>query len=281
MNKHGYIHGDLHPGNILVLPDGKIGLLDFGIVGSLDEELRSKGIDLFVAILEKDVQGVLTALTRMGEVHEDANLEALKSDIHDIILHWHGAKLSEVRVTHMLHQLFDACLKQHVALPTDLILLGKALVTAEGTCMKLDPSFNFVEIAQPRVHEFLQKKLRRSLHPKHLLNDALLFKDTIKEVPQEMLDVLDTIKRGKLQVDISKDEVSHLTQELDRSSNRMAFSMIIASLIVGGALLTQVQTEQLIFNIPYFAFICFSAAAFLGIFLMISIFHEGKWRRSR
>lgn len=147
--------------------------------------------------------------------------------------------------------------------------------------MKLDPSFNFVEIAQPRVHEFLQKKLRRSLHPKHLLNDALLFKDTIKEVPQEMLDVLDTIKRGKLQVDISKDEVSHLTQELDRSSNRMAFSMIIASLIVGGALLTQVQTEQLIFNIPYFAFICFSAAAFLGIFLMISIFHEGKWRRSR
>ncbi|MBS3127980.1 AarF/ABC1/UbiB kinase family protein [Candidatus Woesearchaeota archaeon] len=274
-------HADLHPGNILILPKGKIALLDFGIVGSLDAELRSKGIDLFLALLEKDVQGVVNALVRMGEVHEDTDLEALKRDAHDILMRWYGTTLSEVRVTSMLHHLFDACLARHVSLPVDMILLGKALVTVEATCAQLDPDFDFVSIAKPYLTQFLKQKIKKSVQPQHLLKEALQLKDTLKAVPREMLSVLDTIQKGKLNVAVAKEEVTHLTQEMDRSSNRLAFSMIIASLIVGGALLMQTDIEPYLWGMPLFALLCFSGASIISLFLILSIFKEGRWSKLR
>ena len=209
------------------------------------------------------------------------DLEALKRDAHDILMRWYGTTLSEVRVTSMLHHLFDACLARHVSLPVDMILLGKALVTVEATCAQLDPDFDFVSIAKPYLTQFLKQKIKKSVQPQHLLKEALQLKDTLKAVPREMLSVLDTIQKGKLNVAVAKEEVTHLTQEMDRSSNRLAFSMIIASLIVGGALLMQTDIEPYLWGMPLFALLCFSGASIISLFLILSIFKEGRWSKLR
>ena len=272
-------HADLHPGNIIILPHDKIALLDFGIVGSLDEDLRSKGIDLFLSLLEKDTDGVIAALVHMGETSEATDISVLKREVHDIIMNWYGSTLSEVRVTSMLHHIFDACLKQHLALPLDMILLGKALVTVEATCAQLDPTLDFVAVAKPYLKQFVKRKIKQSFRPQHIIKETLAFKDALKEVPHQMLSVLDTIQKGKLNVSVAKEEVSYLTQEIDRSSNRLAFALIIASLIVGGALLMQNNIPPIIWGMSLLALICFAGAILMGLFLTFSIFREGHWLR--
>ena len=217
----------------------------------------------------------------MGTSQEKINEEELCKEIHEILSQWHGTTLSEVRVTSMLHRIFDACLAQHLVLSTDLILLGKALVTAEGTCLKLDPQFDFGAVAQPYLAFFLHKKIKQSLHPKNVLKEALLFKEIIQKIPSETLEILETIKKGKLRIDLAQDEFTSLTQELDRSSNRVSYAVLIASFILAGSLLAISGFGKLVFGIPLFAFISFACAGLVGIFLLFSIIKEGRWSKIR
>lgn len=268
----GVFHADLHPGNILVMKNNKIGLIDFGIIGTIDQPLRDMGLKLYIALVNKDVPGVIEQLLTVGEVSKETDVDDFKLDVEKIVSEWHGRTSREVRVTQMMQELLDSAIKHKIKMPAELILLGKALVTAEGTAVALDPSFNFVEWAEPKITRILKKQK----HPVKVLQKfakaSKKYADALRKLPSETLEVMEQVKKG-IGLDINYTDIRHLGMDLNKSSNRLAYALVIAALLVSGALL--VEVKPFIAGFSVFTIIALGFASVLLIALIASILHEG------
>jgi len=269
----GIFHADMHPGNIIVLPGNKIGLLDFGIVGTLNEELISKTIRLYAALVCNDVAEITSVLLGAGVASSDTNIEGLKLDVERIVNAWYGTDLGQARVSQMMQGLFETAVEHGIRMPTSLILLGKALVTVEGTCLALDPEFNFVNYSQPKVMRLLKEHRK----PKALLKSFTMlsrkYGEFLAGLPQQTIDALETLKRGAIDLRIRETDIKHLGMDMNRSSNRLAYSMIIAALLISGAMLIDVRPK--IGNWSIFTLIGLFFATIVLMAFMVSIWREG------
>ncbi|MBS3097368.1 AarF/ABC1/UbiB kinase family protein [Candidatus Woesearchaeota archaeon] len=275
---HGFFHGDPHPGNILIMKNNVIGLVDFGIVGYFNEDLKTKSISLLYGIIEDDLDKVADTFLEMGAVGEkDIDIDRFKFEVRDTIEELQEAKIKDVKVSGVLENVLDIALKYNVRMPTDFVLFGKTIVTLEGIALEYDPNFKFVESTKP----FIEKLMRERLSPKYMMGNiienASKFKKFISELPKQTTEALKKIQSGKIKIDIEDTDVKKLALEIDKSSNRLAYGIIIAALIVAGALVMQVN-QPLIFGMPVISFISFLIAFILLIMLFSSILSERRLR---
>ncbi len=270
----GFFHADMHPGNILVTKNG-IGLLDFGIVGRLKPLYKKEGLKLWVALINEDTDAVIRSLMRTGKVTGDTDIDLFKKDVEDILDEWYGKELKQIRMTHMLHRLFDSCFDHSIIMPPEMTLYAKSLITSEGTGMQLYPSFNFAVESQP----YLKKYMKRDFFPKDIMKafsaKSQEIVDFMGKLPTETMHALEKLKQGKLKIDIDDTDIKHLGMEIDKSSNRLSYSLVIAALIVGGAWTTQIGGPGLS-GYPFVSLLFFILAFILGLVLMVSIYKEGK-----
>ena len=266
----GLFHADLHPGNILILPGRRIAILDFGIIGRIDKELKRQIIDMIIALVSSDSKEVYKILLRVGMPTEQTNLEKFELDIDDIIRHWNPA--SKIKATQMLHKLFNVCVKNHIRMPADLILLAKALVTAEGTCIHLDPNFNFVEYAKPKIIELLKKEERPSAILKRFLKKSREAGDVLSEIPEQALELVEKLKREPLRLDINDTDIGHLGRSIGFGSNKLSYAIITAALLVSGAMLIDIKPK--IFGYSIFSICAIGFATILLSVMVGSMLHE-------
>jgi len=237
----GLFHADLHPGNILVLPGQKIALLDFGIIGRLDNELKQHTIDMIVALVNQDSREVTRILLRIGMPTEQTDIESFELDVDEIIRQWNPA--SSIRPTQVLHRLFNKCIQHHIRMPADLVLFAKALVTAEGTCVQLDPQFNLVEYAKPKIAKILKKEARPTALIKRFLKKSMQAGDSLSEIPERTLDLLEKFKREPVKLDINDTDIGHLGRSIGFGSNKLAYSILAAALLLSGAMLIDIKPK--------------------------------------
>lgn len=272
-------HADLHPGNILVLEKGKIALLDFGIVGSLTPYMRKEGMKLYVALVNKDIDDVVKQLLRIGKPGPETDLEDFRRDVDNIVSGWYGAELRHVRVTHMLHNLFESAVSHGINMPVDMIMLGKAFLTVEGTCLMLNPRFNFVKESHKYVSQYTKEKAITRESFGLFMKKSREMAETLEMIPSEALAVLEKLKHGIIKVDIEDTDLRRLALDIDRSSNRLSYSMIMAALIVAGALMMHTGVEPFYRGFSFPAMVLYIIAAFMGLTLFVSILKEGAlWR---
>ncbi len=269
----GLFHADLHPGNILVMPGNRIGILDFGIVGMLTEDLIKQTLALYSALVAKNPAVVRAVLLRVGVPAPEADLDVFARDVERIVNGWYGTEAGQARVSEMLQELFESAVMHHIAMPVNLILLGKALVTLEGTCLALDPGFNLVQHTQSAVTQLL----RAQRQPAALLNRftkmSKQYTQLLAELPQQASDVLERVKRGSVSLTIHDTDIKHIGMDVNRSSNRLAYALIIASLLVSGALLIEVPPK--IGTYSLFTLISLMFAGCLLLVLLVSVVREG------
>jgi ubiquinone biosynthesis protein len=269
----GLFHADLHPGNIIILPGNKIGLLDFGIVGALNDELIRHTVALYAALVNKDAAGVTKVMLKVGIPSNNTNVADFSHDVERIVNEWYGAELGQVRVTQMLQAIFESAVQHSISMPVGLILLGKAMVTMEGTCLALDPKFNFVEYSQPKI----EKLLRAHRKPKAVLSRftkmSKKYIDMLADLPEQASAVAERIKRGTVNIDIADTDVKHIGMDINRSSNRLSYALIIASLLVSGALLIDVPPKLGTYSI--FTVLGIGGAFLLLAALLVSVWREG------
>ncbi len=270
---YGLFHGDPHPSNIMVMRDGRVGFVDFGIVGRFDDELKRKAIDLFVAISQGDPEATIDALLSIGQIDEDANLDNFKRRVRDALYLMSAGTIKQVKISNVLEDVLDTALEFKIKMPKEFVLFAKTIVTIEGVALIYYPDFKFSEAVQP----FIAKAMKEKYSPKNTLKDAIKsiigLKRIVDTVPRQAARILDKIDRGKIKIEMKDTDIEKLAIEVDKSSNRLAYGMIIAALLVSGSLVINVG-EKVFYGLPILSVLCFAAAIVIGIMLIISIMRE-------
>jgi ubiquinone biosynthesis protein len=275
----GFFHADLHPGNVLVCKGDTIAFLDFGIVGQFTERMRTSSLKLFLALMQNKTSDVVQALLDLSDTSDAIDIDTFTDRIDEVLNQWHGVDMSHYHLTHLLHRILDVCYEHSVHLPRDLVLFTKALITLEGTVLEYYPEFDLVSASQPYVKTLLKKKYA----PKRLLRDYLKASaysiDASLEVPVKLNRLMDRVRTGALRLDIKDTDIHKLGTELDKSSNRLSFSLIIAALIVAAALISRMPIGPFWFGLPALSVIFIFLAFFLGFMLLESIRNEKRFER--
>ncbi len=236
---HGFFHADPHPGNIFIMKDGKIGLVDFGIVGHFTEELKKKSISLFQGIIEQDSEKIIKTFLDMGMNIEQINYDAFKDDLEQILAELKDTSVGDVKSSYILEDVLNLALKHEVKMPVDFVLFGKTIATLEGVALKYDPDFKIIESSRPFIKKLMVKKLSIRGHAKELYKTYSSFKDSLKNIPIYTLEIMNKIREGKIKIDIEDTDIKALSLEMEHSSGNIAFGMIIAALFVTSGLIFQ------------------------------------------
>ena len=275
----GFFHGDPHPGNIYILPENIVSYLDFGMVGRLDNALKYHFASLLIHLQEGNTEEMIETFAAMGILSEETDLQTFTRDIADLQRKYYDVSLNEVSLGAIFVELFQVAYHHHIVIPSEISILGKAILTLEGLIAKLDPELSIMEAVEP----FGKKLMWERYHPKRLFENS--WKDFVENIeiltnlPKDLKAITTTIRKGKLQLDINVQQVQVFLRRLDRISNRLSFSIILLSfsilmvgLIIGSAIAGQTNVLWQFPIIEAGSII----AALMFLFMIYSIFRSGR-----
>ena len=273
---HGFFHGDPHPGNVLILPDNVICLLDYGMVGRLDAQLKGYLTDILLAIVQRDVDEVISLLLYSGEITDTLDTRALRRDLSAFIDSYYEIPLHEIEVGRMLLEFLEIITTYRIKFQPDLMLLSKALVAIEGMGRELDPDFDMVEHLRP----FMKKAVKDRVSPRQIMREMsshfLSYVTLARNLPRDLKEFLNRINRNKFKIDLEHRGLDRALREFDKSINRLSSSLIIAALIVGSSIVMQTDKGPKIFEFPFFAFLGYTIAGFIGLWWVVAIIRSGR-----
>jgi ubiquinone biosynthesis protein len=272
----GFFHADPHPGNIFVLPGNVIAPVDFGMMGRLSPGMMAQLSELLVAIFQRNVDELGRLYLEMGIIDEKVDLTGFKLHLADLVDKYTGIPLNRVDMRSVVEDLFQISHRFQVRIRSEFMLLGRALGTYEEVGRKLDPEYNFLSEAEP----FVRKMLWRRFDPQRILRELLQtgrdFHRLLSLMPQELGSILRKVRQGELALEFRHMGLDRLITELDRSSNRISFSLVIAALIVGSSLIMRLEVGPFLFGYSILGIAGFLFAGLLGLWLVIAILRSGR-----
>ena len=273
---HGFFHADPHPGNIFILPGNVICYLDFGMMGSVERQTREDFADLVHSVVMRDESGAMRALLMLTQYDEEPDERLLARDLADLMGQYSHQPLKDLHMEKLLQALMEVISRHRLQMPPDLFLMLKALATVEGVGLSLDPDFHIINQAAP----FIQRVKMERFHPKRVASEALQSgADLVRlaqEIPGEIRTLLRQVKRGKVKMEFEHRGLEPMLATHDQISNRIAFSIVIAALIVGSALIVLSKTPPLLLGIPVIGIFGFVVAGMMGVWLLIAILRKGR-----
>jgi ubiquinone biosynthesis protein len=267
----GLFHGDPHPGNIRVLPDGSIGLLDYGMIGVLEDEKRELLVDLFLAITHRNLNRTVDLIQIIGQPFRPIDTPLLRADVRDFIENYYGLPLERLKVGRMLSDFVDVLLNHGIRCPADLMLLIRCLVTLEGVGRDLDPSFNLAAELAPFMERVVSDRYNPRRMIDRMVDETRMFAQLARDVPRYFGRSLEKLSKDELKVQFEHTGLDRLITELDRSSNRVVIGVVMSSLIIASSLVLRGGYAPLWFSIPAFAL-----SSFLGMWLIYGVFRSGR-----
>lgn len=272
---NGFFHADPHPGNLLVLADGRIGLVDFGMVGRMSGEMLQSICTWFVSILNRDVDRIVKTYVRMGILGDATNTAALKMEMTDFLDLYFNMPLARIRIGALLDEVFNASLRHQVHFPSALLMLGKTVVTIESVVMKLNPNFDLLTFSQPYVARLVLQQFEPKQWVKQMYGAVEDFAEMAKDLPLQLHQILQKLQKGNLKLELEHTSLERLIGEFDRITNRISFSLIIAALIIGSSII--LQDAHLLGYKWVLGFMGYLTAGIFGIGLIISILRSGRF----
>ena len=274
--QHGFFHADPHPGNLFVLPNNVICMIDFGMMGSVDRQTREIFVELVDAVVRRDEPRTTQVLLKLTLWDQEPDLRLLGKDVADFMGEHLYKPLKEIEVGKLLHDMLELATQHRLRIPPEIFLMLKAISTVEGLALTLDPDFDMVTHSEPFIR---QVRLSR-FSPRRLGSDALSlfgqYVDFIQEFPKDLLEITRTIRQKKFTFMLELKNMETMLSTHDQISNRISFSIIIAALIIGSALIVISRTPPLFHGISLIGIIGFLAAAVMGVWLLVAIIKKGR-----
>ncbi len=267
----GIFHGDPHPGNIRILPSGKIALLDYGMIGFLDDEKRELLIDLIVAVAKSDVSLAVRVVQGLGQPSRPIDPALLRIDIQDFVETYYGVSLEQLRVGRMLGDFVQILSAHGLRCPGDLMLLIRATVTLEGVGRGLDPKFNLATELAPFVEALVKRRYDPRRMAGRVSDDVKDLLRTLHSMPVSLARTLDKLSRDDLKIQLEHRSLDRLISEFDRSSNRIVVALVVASLVVSSSLIIRSSGAS-----PWITVPVFTLSGMLGIWLIWGVMRSGR-----
>lgn len=267
----GVFHGDPHPGNIRVVTDGSLCLLDYGMIGVLDDQLRDQLVSLLQAVARRDVTTAVRVIQSFNRFHTELDVPVLRVDVRDFIETYYGLRLEELNVGQMLQDFIRIVASHGIKCPGDLLLLIRAMITLEGVGKTLSPTFSIAEVLQPTIEQLIRQRYSPKRLASRIIEETSSLLDACAMIPGAASRTLDKISKDQLRIQFEMKRIDRLITEIDRSSNRVVISLILAALIVASALILRSANDSYWLSVPVYVL-----SSLLGAWLIWGIFRSGR-----
>jgi ubiquinone biosynthesis protein len=267
----GFFHADPHPGNVFLTDDHRVALIDLGMVGWISSAMQENLLKMLLAISEGKGEEAAERAAEIGEKLETFDEPEFRRRVVELVGEYQNARLEQIQVGKVVMEVSRVSADAGMRLPAELTMLGKTLLHLDEIGRTLDPSFDPNASVRKNAAELLQKRMRKSASPANLYASLLEAKDFAQKLPGRVNKVLDILANNQLRLDVDAVDERLLIDGLHKIANRISLGLVLAALIVGAALLMQVPTPFRILGYPGLAILLFLAAAFGGLWLVVSI----------
>jgi predicted unusual protein kinase regulating ubiquinone biosynthesis (AarF/ABC1/UbiB family) len=267
----GVFHADPHPGNVFLTDDGRIALIDLGMVARLSPDLQEKLLQLLLAISEGRGDDAATFAIRIGERREGFDEEGFRRQVNDMVARQQGASPDQIEIGKIVLEVTRIAGDCLIRIPPEMTMLGKTLLNLDQIGWTLDPEFDPNAAIRRHAGEIMQERLRRSVSPGNIFASLLDMKDFVEMMPRRVNKILERVANNEIEVKVNAIDEHRLMEGLQKIANRITMGLVLAALIIGAAMLMSVQTDWTIFGYPGLAIIFFLAAATGGLLLVFNI----------
>ncbi len=271
----GFFHADPHPGNIFYLDDGRVALLDCGMMGRLDPQTRATLTELVLAIVSSDAKRCAQLTLKLTEPMKPVNLVRLESDYSRLLGRYYGLTLDRFNTAEAFAAVIETGIRNDLRWPANIGLFTKSLANLEGAARQFNPEVNLMDEIKPLMGDLLQQQLLGDKPGQLLLRTGLEFRNLSLSAPKQFGFLLDRLSDETLQWNLRVQGLDSVPRSIERAANRRAFSTVVAALIVGAAIVTTSQTSV---QLQSLSTLLFAAASFLGLWLIVSILRSGRWQ---
>ena len=275
----GFFHGDPHPGNLLLTPEGNLALLDFGMVGYMSQGDIEALSRLFIAVIQRDASAALRGLEGLGVRYEQEVQADLIQDLRDFLFKYSGLTVGEVTLGQALSELISLVRRYRLQMPPVFPLLTKALVTAEGISRSIDPTLNVFEIARPYARRLLNQRLKPDYLLETTREHALEYTRYLEDYPEQLRQLLAALEDGELEVQLRHRGLNDLGSEVDVLANRLVFAIVTGALLIGSSMIgafVQAGPTVPFLGVPLVSFIGFTVALVMASIVLLVIFRSRR-----
>lgn len=276
----GFFHADPHAGNIFAMPSGKIGFMDFGIVGKVSPELRETMANTFLALINKDFDRLIDQYVELGLVPEHVDLDAFrkgfKADLTDFLEPLYGMTIKDINFAEYLDTVTHLAIKHKMKIPSDLLLINKAMLILENIGRELDPDFDFIAVAEPYASKIVRERLKPGRLFEKARKNVMEVTDFAVLFPRQMRQIIHKVLKDDFHIKMTHIGLDRLIRDMDRSSNRITFGMIISAILLSSAIMHSTGAGPTFLGFSLLGMSAFFFALVLGVWLIISIIRSGR-----
>jgi ubiquinone biosynthesis protein len=273
---YGFFHADPHPGNIHILPGNVVCFLDFGMMGFLDQRTRETSASFVMGIAERNEVATASALLRLTHADLEPPRQGFEADVAEFMHRNFYRPLGEMMFGQLVNQLFELTARYRLTLPPDLSTMFKALALMENLVASLDPGHDILAQAKP----FMQQARLKKLKPRQLLRYWLEFSADIgglmRDLPLEVRRLMAIFKEGKGRIMVHHLGLENLINTLERIINRLAFSLVLSSLIIGSSIIVHAHVPPIWHDMSVIGVLGYLLAGIMGFWLLIAMLRHGK-----
>lgn len=268
---NGIFHADPHPGNILLMEDGRLALIDMGMVGRVSTEIQDALIKFLLALSEGRGSDAADVLVELGEQLPDFDIGALRRSVDGLVGRNLNLPVKDLQAGSIMSQVLRAAGEAGLRPPSELTMIGKTLLNLDEVARILDPTFEPNATIQRHIEELMHKKMMQSASPGNILASAMEVKEFAEKFPGRVNKVMDALAEGQLTLNIQGIDEKELMRGIQKLANRVTTGVVVAALVVGAALIMPINVGPKLFGYPALALALFLVAALAAGWLLVRI----------
>jgi ubiquinone biosynthesis protein len=272
----GFVHADPHPGNVLLTSDGRLALIDVGMVIRLEQRAREQLLRLLLAVADGEADEAAEVALAMGRPTSFFDGEGFRRNVAALIGSYHDLPPEDTQVGRILTEVTRISGEDGVRPPTELTLLARTLMALDQVASELAPDFDVDAAVRRYASEVLTSTMLDELTPSSLLKGLLDTKEFVEQLPARANAILGSLADGSLRVRVDAVDAEPLIEAIKKLGNRVVAGLVLAALIVGAAMMARVETQATILGYPALAFVFFVVAGLLGFWLVVTILRNDR-----
>ena len=275
--RHGFFHGDPHPANILLLDDGRIGLVDFGLAGRLSDDDLTRLTRLFIDAATENVDALPRRLAELGLRYPPEQEAELRDAITELYYRYYGSNVSNIDPLEVLREGLDLIYSLNLRLPSRFVILDKAIATLGAVGVELYPDFNVFEVARPYARQLLADRFSPGKLSARAQAEVRELGSVARELPYQVRDVMEQTRQGRLVVQIRNPGFDDLTYHIDHAVNRLAVALIVLGGLVGSAIVGALsRSGPQVMGLHLISFVGFMLSGVFAVWLVWGIARSGR-----